>query len=300
MVWWRKKSVETNNRDQRYINYPLFKDESVQRDIETKGYASGGIVLNSEDIAALYKVYERFLEFMNYDIGEQFLASGCVNHPEMRKYVLDNIYKVTGHKIARLVNEEIGWVAPAIFQIKPSSPISESLPHQDDSVVDETKYYGVYAWISLEDSTIDNGCLWMLPGSHKLGNKHRSLTVPKQFTGYWDIVKKYAVNVPAKAGEVIFFDNAIMHGSLTNMSGHTRVALTNVVLPKEAQVITHFMDEATPKDKVEVYAVTEDFWNNCDILKRPPSQFPFLGYKDFSRINMTAEEFERFIRKNLK
>lgn len=41
------------------------------------------------------------------------------------------------------------------------------LPHQDATFLNTTpmKLYGL--WIALEDATLENGCLWFMPGSHK-------------------------------------------------------------------------------------------------------------------------------------
>ena len=44
-------------------------------------------------------------------------------------------------------------------------------PHQDGTFLfnDPLKIMGV--WIALEDATIENGCLWFIPGSHTT-NEH--------------------------------------------------------------------------------------------------------------------------------
>lgn len=41
------------------------------------------------------------------------------------------------------------------------------VPHQDATFLNTTpmKLYGL--WIALEDATLENGCLWFMPGSHK-------------------------------------------------------------------------------------------------------------------------------------
>jgi ectoine hydroxylase-related dioxygenase (phytanoyl-CoA dioxygenase family) len=44
------------------------------------------------------------------------------------------------------------------------------VPHQDGTFLfnDPLKIMGV--WIALEDATIENGCLWFIPGSHQSKN----------------------------------------------------------------------------------------------------------------------------------
>lgn len=289
--------LKSCNRDQRYAAISLLENSKLQNHLEVFGYAVGGVILNLEDIKKLENIYTEMLRMENGAVGERFLASGGIPNKELREYVLREIHKVTSPRLRKYVNDKIGWVAPGIFQIKPASKISQLDPHQDAAVVDETKYYGVYAWISLVDSTIENGCLYMLPGSHRIGNIHRSLTLPWQFQPQSEVMYKYLKPIPVKAGQVIFFDNATIHYSPPNLTQQTRVAVTNCILPKGATVITHFADEKTPKDMIEIYAVDQDFWNNCDILKRPPERFPFLGFQKHRKMNYTDKELVTFFEK---
>lgn len=41
------------------------------------------------------------------------------------------------------------------------------MPHQDNSFVYTDPQSCTGLWIALEDSTLVNGCLWAIPGSHK-------------------------------------------------------------------------------------------------------------------------------------
>lgn len=40
-------------------------------------------------------------------------------------------------------------------------------PHQDGSYLFNEPLQIMGVWIALEDATIENGCLWFIPGSHK-------------------------------------------------------------------------------------------------------------------------------------
>jgi len=45
--------------------------------------------------------------------------------------------------------------------------VSAVIPHQDATYLACRPLRVVGLWIALEDATVDNGCLWFLPGSHK-------------------------------------------------------------------------------------------------------------------------------------
>ena len=48
--------------------------------------------------------------------------------------------------------------------------------HQDEAFIPTADGSLVAAWISLDRATLDNGCLWVIPGSHK----HRTLWEMRQ------------------------------------------------------------------------------------------------------------------------
>ena len=47
------------------------------------------------------------------------------------------------------------------------------VPHQDSTFLYTTPDTTIGVWIALEDSTVDNGCLWTLPGEHSKGVRRR-------------------------------------------------------------------------------------------------------------------------------
>ena len=51
-------------------------------------------------------------------------------------------------------------------------------PHQDSTFLhtDPMKLVGV--WFALEDVTLENGCLWFIPGSHQDGISRRFIRNP--------------------------------------------------------------------------------------------------------------------------
>ncbi len=104
--------------------------------------------------------------------------------------------------------------------------------HQDERFIPTRDRSLVGAWIALDDATVDNGCLWVLPGSHRMGQLFptRDHERPDEFDptdesyGFDDAG---AVPVEVAAGTVVFFNGYLLHRSLRNRSGGTRMALVN-------------------------------------------------------------------------
>ena len=104
--------------------------------------------------------------------------------------------------------------------------------HQDERFIPTRDRSLVGAWIAVDDANIDNGCLWVLPGSHRTGQlwPTRDHGKPELFDptdesfGFDD---EAALPVEVSAGSVVFFNGYLLHRSLPNRSTRRRMALVN-------------------------------------------------------------------------
>mmetsp|Transcript_47114 Transcript_47114/g.98790 ORF Transcript_47114/g.98790 Transcript_47114/m.98790 type:complete len:405 (-) Transcript_47114:294-1508(-) len=88
-------------------------------------------------------------------------------------------------KIANLLRE-LGWVAPVVPQsmyiFKQAKIGGEVTSHQDSTFLYTTpRQTCIGLWLALDDATMDNGCLWVRPGSHKEGLRRQFVRNPKHF-----------------------------------------------------------------------------------------------------------------------
>lgn len=114
--------------------------------------------------------------------------------------------------------------------------------HQDSPLWDllRPKDAQVTAWVALDDAEADNGCMVMVPGSHRWGDKLSELNVlrersqmPQSFEGH-DL---HILMCPVRKGQVHFHHPLTWHGSGTNESSRPRRA-----------VAIHYMTEKTIYD----------------------------------------------------
>jgi ectoine hydroxylase-related dioxygenase (phytanoyl-CoA dioxygenase family) len=86
----------------------------------------------------------------------------------------------------------------------------------------------VSAWIALTDSGVENGCMRVLPGTHRrryehIEQRHQNNILGKGLTVSEELDFARAVNVVLKAGEMSFHHANIIHGSQPNISTQPRI-----------------------------------------------------------------------------
>ena len=104
--------------------------------------------------------------------------------------------------------------------------------HQDECFIPTRDRSLCGAWIAIDDATLENGCLWVIPGSHLAGTLYPSRTHDR--TGEFDPTpESYGFDdsdeVPVElcAGSALFFNGYLLHRSRRNASGRYRRALVN-------------------------------------------------------------------------
>jgi phytanoyl-CoA hydroxylase len=150
-------------------------------------------------------------------------------------------------KIESLVSE-LGIDEPLLLQsmyiFKQPRIGGEVTCHQDATFLYTEPLRLVGLWFALEDATIENGCLWVIPGGHQLGLKSRFVRAEGSGTRFevfdemsWPEEKLQPLEV--KKGTLIVLHPLLPHLSRENRSLKSRHAYTlhimdaSVDYPKE-------------------------------------------------------------------
>ena len=94
----------------------------------------------------------------------------------------------------------------------------------------------VSALVYLDDATLDNGCLWVIPGSHRHGRipcRGDRGTLGRLYTDLTALDAAQPVALEAAAGSVVFFHGDLVHGSRSNRTQRDRRALVLTYQPGE-------------------------------------------------------------------
>ncbi len=102
--------------------------------------------------------------------------------------------------------------------------------HQDAHYWPIVPKKNVSIWIALSRTFRENGCLRILPGSHRELIEHRPLNDPtsafSQGLTADEVDETKAVDLEMQPGEAVLFDEGTFHGSNANTSDIARVALS--------------------------------------------------------------------------
>lgn len=136
----------------------------------------------------------------------------------------------------------------------------------------------ISAWVALDDADIENGCMWMVPHSHKWG-AHKGGTIgtdPTDFTPTPDLsllpegAKVELVPCPVKKGQVMFHHCLTWHGSPPNNSERGRPAIAVHYMPGH----TRYVKEPGKSHLIEQHIEVE----SGEILEG--SHFPLVWQKE--------------------
>jgi len=172
------------------------------------------------------------------DLLRQFL---CIHFPH--KVSTAAMHALTA---PRIVDALVSVIGPNVKAMQSMLFIkSEGKPgqawHQDEFFIPTRDRSLTAVWIALDDATVENGCLWVLPGSHRRGVIYpaREQSDPRFdcTTEAYDFPYADDDSVPVEisAGTALIFNGYLLHRSLENSGRHGyRRALANHYMSAES------------------------------------------------------------------
>ena len=153
--------------------------------------------------------------------------------------------------------------------------------HQDEFFIPTRDRSLTAAWIALDDATVENGCLWVLPGSHRRGVLYPAR---EQDDDEFDCsIEAYdfpyrdedAVPVEVPAGAAVVFNGYLLHRSLRNSGRHGfRRALVHHYMSAESLLPWRAVPE-------NVHVGMHDFRDIVMVAGEDP--YAYKGVEDVSR-----------------
>ena len=163
----------------------------------------------------------------------------CIHHPEALSPVVranlahPDLVSVLARIVGAHLPEWDGAVncMQSMLFVKPPGKPGQAW-HQDEMYIPTRDRSLCGAWIAIDEATRENGCLWVIPGSHRRGYlwPTRSPADLDEFDGSPEchgFDNTAAVPVEVGPGSVVFFNGYLLHRSLRNRSAIYRRALVH-------------------------------------------------------------------------
>ena len=144
---------------------------------------------------------------------------------------------MTDERIGKMAAELAGvdsiriWHDQALFKRPWANPTSW---HLDTPFWSFSDRRALSIWVALDDATLENGCLYFIPGSHhetSFENKGIGKNMDNIFEFYPQFLKVRSVAAPMTAGSCSFHNGLTIHGANANMTSGYRRAMTCAYMP---------------------------------------------------------------------
>ncbi|MBI3969848.1 MAG: phytanoyl-CoA dioxygenase family protein [Chloroflexi bacterium] len=199
---------------------------------EREGYVAIPGVFPAEELAALDAELDRLITAPGVEAGPR--RQGWI-YDVARKSVITKHFAEDERLLALI--EEVVKPGIAIHSTKLVTKLPHSQDvchwHQDESYYRKDEDAATHSrarmsvWVPLQDTDERNGCLWVVPGSHRWGIDDWTWqdwgTCQKRINRY-EWAEEHAIPLPVNAGSVVLFSAWTWHHSRNNHTDRTRRA----------------------------------------------------------------------------
>ena len=206
----------------------------------------------AETIAGIAEEYDRLLaqhpEFEQYCPALLDLAPGFLPFCGQQQ-ILDAVQQLIGPDIAL-------WNSS--FFAKPAGHGKRTPWHQDGEYWPIVPLATCTVWLAIDDSTVENGCLRVIRGSHteRRLRAHNQLAAGDEVLTQELDASEYdpskAVDLELKSGQFSLHDVYLLHGSEPNRSPRSRRGMTMRFMPT-----TSVFDRQLAREKAEKMKITD-------------------------------------------
>lgn len=229
---------------------------AAKREFDELGYCIIDDIYSAEELAAMeafFEAYRKREDTVFESPGGQWRAPVRLDDVDITKQQVRVLHP---HRLAQVVMD---WYlhpnlaetlqtlfgkpalgAQTMFYYKPPGAKGQGM-HQDNFYLLAKPATCIGAWTPIDDADEENGCLWMAPGSHRMGIQCPEGTTVERWLNYGDShISKFPretkpIPVPVKRGQTLFFGGEVIHGSGPNRSKERW----------RRTFIGHYVDEST-------------------------------------------------------
>lgn len=214
---------------------------------KTNGFVAHRQFLSPDEVAELKQAVLECVVKM----GKRKVAGGGAELTEGESYYDKvftqrlNLWRISPTVKRYMLNPELGRMMCALEDVRgyrvwhDQTLIKEPFGnptawHLDNPYWSFCSRQSISVWIALEDATLENGCMWFVPGSLQhatYANAGIGANMADLFKIYPKMAEIDPVSVPMKAGDCSFHNGLVAHGAGANMTRGRRIAMTCAYMP---------------------------------------------------------------------
>ncbi len=273
----------------------MLKDKDLYASLKYDGYAIlDGIPLKSLD-DCFFSIEDKF-EGLKHKISNNnnkiidvdFHSTFLDHHKEYKQYVFEMISNLFRASVAEKL-EPYKLIQANLFN--KSKGKGFIVPHQNLTTVDESISASYSIWVPLNDTNSENGTIHLTPKSHNKFEKYRN------YNKHWSPlyasseINDYAmIPINLKKGQVLIFNDSLVHASPINRSDLNRIVFHGIITPLHSDIIYCKFNN----NEVDLIKVSDDFWRTFTPGDDEPTA-PLIKSIPFKEVKYTKESILREI-----
>lgn len=277
---------------------PVLRDSALNENFQKDGYVRVPFI-SPKEVEELKRIFFETLPQSGGQLGsgEEGVAENHLvtydftfidKNPEYKSMVFDIITKYFKPHMEKLLAD----YKPIIANYIRKQPATGEVPlHQNWAFADERKCCTVSIWCPLVDSTVENGTLQVVPGSHKRFGEIRGPMVPWELENIkHEIIDNYLVPLETKAGDCVILDDSIVHYSAINKTEGIRLAIQLICIPSEMPSWHYHMNPEDKEPAIHILEADVDFYLQFNPWKKPEG-LPVVKTLFTVPVFITVQEF---------
>lgn len=203
---------------------------SIKDTFETDGYVCPVPVLTAKEVTRYRNAYDR----LEADAVARGLKARITNrhHEDAEIWSFATHPRVLGYA-REILGPDVVLISTGFFAKQPATNDKFVAWHQDTTYWGLQPPFAITIWIAIDDSDVANGCMRVIPRSHKVGLlPHRKSGKSGNLLGEDQEIdpslfdESSAVNFILKAGQASIHHGELIHGSNPNCSTRRRCGMT--------------------------------------------------------------------------
>ncbi len=205
------------------------------------GYVVPSFSLPESEVSQLRESVDQLIS-ENPDTRPEHLVNAHISHPNAEGVRgVEAILELAKHpcildQVQSVIGEDIVLWGCQLF-CKPASDGMEVPWHQDGQYWPIQPLATCTVWVAIDDSVVENGCLRVIPGSHREAEVYghhtdsRERLTLTQAVNDEHLQQAAPVDVILRAGQMSLHDVYLIHGSNENRSPHRRAGIAIRYMP---------------------------------------------------------------------